>query len=101
MKILTGNELLSGAAVYLDAGGRWGGEVQRARVFGAEDGDALEAAMGASVASGRIISIEPETIEMRDGAIYPLRIRERIRAEGPSAPRLNRQTLAEDDHVSI
>lgn len=101
MKILTGNELLSGATVYLDADGNWVSDIQKARVFGAEEGGALEETMSASVALGRIIAIEPETIEMRDGAIYPLRIRERIRAEGPTAPRLDRQTLTEDDHVSV
>ena len=101
MKILTGNELLSGAAVYLDAEGRWVEGLQAARVFGADEGEALEAAVGATKATGRIISIEHEDVEMRDGAIYPLRVRERIRAEGPSAPRVGRQHLAEDEHVSI
>ncbi|WP_157970072.1 DUF2849 domain-containing protein [Pelagibacterium sediminicola] len=100
-KILTGNELLSGAAVYLDGHGRWIEELQSARVFGADEGGALEAAVGASKATGRIVSVETEDVEMRGGAIYPLRVRERIRAEGPSAPRVGRQHLAEDEHVSI
>lgn len=100
-KILTGNELLSGAAVYLDAQGRWVEELQSARVFDKDEEGALEAAVAATKATGRVISIEPEDVEMRDGAIYPLRVRERIRAEGPSAPRVGRQHLAEDEHVSI
>ena len=39
--------------------------------------------------------------ELRDGVIHPDRIRERIRAEGPTAPRFDRQHLDKDGHVSI
>ena len=101
MKILTGNELLSGAAVYLDSEGRWVEGLQGARVFGKDEGEALEAAIAATKATGRVISIETEDVEMRDGTIHPNRIREHIRAVGPSAPRVGRQHLAEDEHVSI
>lgn len=101
MKILTGNELLSGAAVYLGAEGRWVEGLQDARVFGKDEAEALEAAIAASKATGRIVSIETEDVEIRDGAIHPNRVRELIRAVGPSAPRVGRQHLAEDEHVSI
>lgn len=101
MKILTGNELLSGAAVYLDGEGRWVEGLQHARVFGDGEAEALEAASVATKATGRIVSLEPEDVEIRDGAIHPNRIRERIRAVGPSAPSVGRQHLAEDEHVSI
>ncbi|WMT89967.1 DUF2849 domain-containing protein [Pelagibacterium sp. H642] len=100
-KILTGNELLSGATVYLDAQGRWVEALQAARVFGKDEAEALEATIAAAKATGRVISLESEDVEMRDGAIYPIRIRERIRAEGPTAPRFERQHLAEDEYVSI
>jgi hypothetical protein len=49
----------------------------------------------------RINSLEIETVTLRDGVIYPDRIRERIRAEGPTAPRMDRQHLDKDSHVSI
>ena len=98
-KILTGNELLSGATVYLDGTGRWGEALQAARVF--EKADALDAATAATKATGRVISVESEDVEVNEGVIYPTRIRERIRAEGPTAPRFDRQHLAEDEHVSI
>jgi len=49
----------------------------------------------------RINSLEIETVQLRDGTIYPDRIRERIRADGPTAPRFDRQHLGQDDHVSI
>lgn len=102
MKILTGNELLSGAAVYLDARGNWRGALQEARVFGKDEAEALEAAIAATHATGRVISIESEDVQMTEAGIHPLRIRERIRAQGPTAPRFfDRQTLAEDEYVSI
>lgn len=101
MEILTGNELLSGATVYLDRDGNWVEPLQQARVFLAEESDARDAAIAATKATGRIVSIEAEKVTLREGQIYPDRIRERIRADGPTAPRFDRQHLDEDGHVSI
>ena len=101
MEILTGNELMSGATVYLDRAGKWVEELQQARVFLKEEAEAKDAAIAATKQTGRINSIEVETVSLRDGVIYPDRIRERIRAEGPTAPRFDRQHLDEDGHVSI
>ena len=39
MEILTGNELISGATVYLDRRGQWVEELQEARVFAVEEGE--------------------------------------------------------------
>jgi hypothetical protein len=101
MEILTGNELISGATVYLDRAGNWVEDLQAARLFGPEDNEAKDAAIAATKATMRINSLEVETVSVRDGLIHPDRIRERIRAEGPTAPRFDRQHLGEDDHVSI
>ncbi|MDC9824153.1 DUF2849 domain-containing protein [Devosia sp. ZB163] len=101
MEILTGNELMSGATVYLDRSGKWVEELQQARVFLKEESEAKDAALAVTKKGGRVISLEVETVTLRDGAIYPDRIRERIRAEGPTAPRFDRQHLDEDGHVSI
>lgn len=101
MEILTGNELLSGATVYLDRGGHWVEELQAARVFAKDEGEARDAAMAASRKTMRILSLEIETVKLNGGLIVPDRIRERIRAEGPTAPRFDRQHLDEDGHVSI
>jgi hypothetical protein len=101
MEILTGNELMSGATVYLDREGRWVEELQQARVFLKEEADAKDAAIAASKKTHRINSIEVETVKLRDGVIHPDRLREVIRAEGPTAPRFDRQHLDEDGHVSI
>jgi len=101
MEILTGNELMSGAAVYLDAAGNWVEELQQARLFGKDDLEAKEAAIAATKKTLRIVSLEVETVKVVDGVIRPDRLREVIRAEGPTAPRFDRQHLDEDGHVSI
>jgi uncharacterized protein DUF2849 len=102
MDILTGNELISGATVYLNKAGEWVEELQQARVFAKDEAAARDAALEATKQTMRINSLEIETVQMRDGLIYPDRIRERIRAEGPTAPRPDqRQHLGKDDHVSI
>lgn len=107
MEILTGNELLSGASVYLDAAGNWVEDLQAARVFGVEDAEARDAAVAATKKTLRIVSLETETVALVDGRLVPDRLRERIRAAGPTAPlSLNgdvydRQHLGEDGHVSI
>ncbi|MCF1743214.1 DUF2849 domain-containing protein [Paradevosia shaoguanensis] len=101
MEILTGNELISGATVYLDPRGQWVEELQEARVFAAEEGEARDAAIAATKATLRIISLETEKVSVVDGLLVPERLRERIRAKGPTAPVLDRQHLYEDGHVSI
>jgi hypothetical protein len=101
MEILTGNELMSGATVYLDSAGTWVEELQKARVFGKSDLEAKEAAIAATKRTGRINSLEVETVTVKDGRIVPDRLREHIRATGPTAPVFDRQHLDEDGHVSI
>ncbi len=101
MDILTGNELVSGATVYLDAEGRWVEDLQRSRLFGKDETDAKDAALAATRKTLRIVSLETETVKVVDGVIVPDRLRERIRAEGPTAPRFERQHLGEDGHVQI
>lgn len=101
MEILTGNELLSGVTVYLDKDGRWVEDLQQARLFGPDDADAKAAAIAATNATARIVSLEAEKVSVADGLIVPDRLRERIRAQGPTAPVFERQHLGEDDHVSI
>lgn len=107
MEILTGNELTSGATVYLAADGKWIEDLQAARLFGKEEAAERDAAIVATKGTGRIISLEIEEVEQVGGQIAPKRLRERIRAGGPTAPltldgqAYDRQHLGEDDHVSI
>ena len=107
MEILTGNELTSGGTVYLDGAGHWVENLQQARIFSAEETAERDAAIAASKATGRIVSVEAEEVTQEQGQITPRRLRERIRAAGPTAPLspngsiYDRQHLDEDGHVSI
>jgi Protein of unknown function (DUF2849). len=107
MEILTGNELTSGATVYLDGAGNWIEDLQAARLFAKEEAAERDAALAATKATGRIISLEIEEVSQEDGQVVPRRLRERIRAAGPTAPltlngqAYDRQHLGDDGHVSI
>jgi hypothetical protein len=107
MEILTGNELISGATVYLDGAGQWIEDLQAARLFSKEESAERDAALAATKATGRIISLEIEEVSQEGGIIVPKRLRERIRAAGPTAPltlngqAYDRQHLGDDGHVSI
>ncbi|MDR3471930.1 MAG: DUF2849 domain-containing protein [Devosia sp.] len=101
MEILTGNELLSGATVYLSPDGRWVEALQQARAFAPHEAEARDAAIARSKTTLRILSIEIERVAVIDGKIVPERLRERIRSMGSTAPVLDRQHLDEDGHVSI
>ncbi len=107
MEILTGNELISGATVYLDANGVWVEDLQAARLFSKDEVAERDAALAATKATGRVISLEIEEVTQEGGAIVPKRLRERIRAAGPTAPltlngqAYDRQHLGDDGHVSI
>jgi hypothetical protein len=107
MEILTGNELISGATVYLDGAGLWVEDLQAARLFSKDEQAERDGALAATKATGRVISLEIEEIEQVEGQIVPKRLRERIRAAGPTAPltlngqAYDRQHLGEDGHVSI
>ena len=66
MEILTGNELMSGATVYLDRQGHWVEELEQARVFLPEEAEARDAAIAATKKTLRINSLEIETVTLRD-----------------------------------
>src|SRR3569833_1341867 len=76
--ILTGNELISGATVYLSKTGEWVEDLQQARVFLKEEGEARDAAVAATKKTMRINSLEFETVQLCDGTINPDRIRVHI-----------------------
>ena len=107
MEILTGNELTSGGTVYLDISNNWVEDLQTARIFSKEEAAERDAAIAATKGTGRIVGVEIEEVTQDNGVITPRRLRERIRAAGPTAPlTLNgeiydRQHLGEDGHVSI
>lgn len=84
MKILTANRLSDGEVVW-HAHGRWIETIAEAEI--AEDKEAeaaLEAAGARSLAGNLVVDVSLIDVEIVDGTIRPLRLRERIRAAGPT-----------------
>jgi len=86
-KAITGNRLSDGLVVFLTELGGWSQSVAEAHLF--NDGPDLDEALayGKAQHDARIV-VEPYAIDMEvvDGVQRPVRLRERIRAEGPTVP---------------
>ncbi|WEX78793.1 DUF2849 domain-containing protein [Sinorhizobium numidicum] len=84
-KVLTANRLSDGISVWLDASGNWGESLQDAFVARhAEAVASLEATGKRSFEDNKVVDVNVVDVEEVDGILRPLRMRERIRAEGPS-----------------
>ena len=84
-KVLTANRLTDGIAVWLDANGEWSTSLQEALVARhAEAEAALETIGKKSYADNKVVDVALVEVKETDGALWPLRLRERIRAEGPT-----------------
>lgn len=84
-KVLTANRLGDGIAVWLDANGRWTEKLQDAFVARhAEAVAAIEDAGRKAFASNVVLDVNLIEVEEKGGLLRPLRLRERIRAEGPT-----------------
>jgi hypothetical protein len=84
-KVLTANRLTDGVAVWLDEAGEWAATLKGARV--ARDADAvaaLEAIGKQAYADNKVVDVNVIDVQITDGVLWPLRLRERIRAEGPT-----------------
>lgn len=85
MKILTANRLTDGEAVWYAASQNWVEMIDGAEIVSDKAGEArLEAAGQAALARDEVVDVNLIDIELRDGAITPTRLRERIRAAGPT-----------------
>jgi hypothetical protein len=84
-KAITANRLSDGLVVFLDDSGGWSLSIAEARLV--SDGADLDAAnaYAKSQHDARIV-VEPYPIDVEivDGRPVPVRLRERIRAEGPT-----------------
>jgi hypothetical protein len=84
-KVLTANRLGDGIAVWLTAAGEWSEKLQDALVARhAEAVEALEAIGKRDYAGNKVVDVNVIDVEEVDGAIRPQRLRERIRAAGPT-----------------
>lgn len=85
IQVVTANRLDDGVVVYLDASGGWSERLAEARVIsGSEDLEAATAIAKRADEDRVIVEAYPIDVRAADGRLQPLRLRERIRAEGPS-----------------
>lgn len=84
MKILTANRLSDGEVVWY-AHGRWVETIAGAEIAKDKTAEAaLEAAAARGLAENLVVDVAVIDVEIVDGVIHPLRLRERIRAAGPT-----------------
>jgi Protein of unknown function (DUF2849) len=86
MDIVTANELISGATLYYLGEDDWGPNIDQARIFGEDEAALRDEIVQRGNASGRLISLERENVRVVEGKVLALRLRERIRANGPTSP---------------
>jgi predicted secreted protein len=85
LQILTANRLTDGVVVWYDKEGQWNEKISGSDVARTKDDAArLEAIGKQAFADNLVVDVNLIDIEEVDGRIRPLRLRERIRAEGPT-----------------
>lgn len=85
MKILTANRLTDGEAVWFSALGNWAEFIDGADIVADKLGEArLEAIGKAAHDNNEVVDVSLIDVSLIDGAIQPLRLREVIRAAGPT-----------------
>lgn len=96
MKILTANRLIDGIAVWYARDGNWAETIAAAELAGDKAGEAkLEAIGKAAHAANLVVDVELIDVQLVDGSIRPQRLREVIRAAGPTnRPDLGKQAQA-------
>jgi hypothetical protein len=98
MKILTANRLSDGLAVWLARDHSWADHIDDAEV--ASDGvvaEKLELAGKAAFLKNEVVDVNLIDVDLIDGQIAPKRLRERIRAAGPT----NRTDLGKQAEIAL
>lgn len=84
-EIITANRLADGDVVYRTAAGDWVRDVNAAEVLDEPARKAeAEAAAAADVKASKVLDLATITVEVSEGRVVPKRLRERIRAFGPT-----------------
>jgi hypothetical protein len=85
MKVLTANRLIDGEVVWLGSGEAWIETIDGARIARDKASEeALQAIGKAALANNLVVDAELIDIDLPGGRIVPTRLRERIRAAGPT-----------------
>lgn len=84
-QVITASRLRDGAVVFLGSGHRWVERLDEAVVFTATENatEALKAAQK-DEAENLVLDIYAIDVARRNGAIVPVKLREAIRAQGPT-----------------
>jgi len=84
MKILTANRLTDGECLWW-GDGAWNETIEGADIAADKEAEARLDAIGKEAfAANFVLDVAVIDVELVDGAIRPLRLRERIRAAGPT-----------------
>ncbi len=96
MKVITANRLLNGDVVWLGEAGAWVEQVTLARTFEGKEAVAEGLAAGAEAEKNQeVVGVYEMDISVEEGVIVPVRLRERIRAAGPTThPEFGKQAQA-------
>ena len=85
MKILTANRLTDGEAVWYSTDHSWAETIDGAEIAQDKAAEAaLEAVGKAAYDDNLVVDVNLVDVDMIEGAIVPNRLRERIRAAGPT-----------------
>ena len=85
MKVLTANRLTDGEAVWLGSDDAWHETIENACVARDKATEERFERLGQeSFACNEVVDVDLIDVELRDGEIRPIRLRERIRAAGPT-----------------
>ena len=85
MKILTANRLIDGEAVWYATDRSWAETIEGSEIAADKEAEArLEAIGKAAHDNNEVVDVNLIDVELVDGVPVPTRLRERIRAAGPS-----------------
>lgn len=96
MKVITANRLLNGDVVWLGENQNWVERVTLAKVFEGKDAVASGLEVGAAAEKNQeVVGVYEMDVTIEDGVIHPVRLREKIRAAGPTThPEFGKQAQA-------
>ncbi len=101
-KVLTANRLTDGIAVWLDANGAWVTSLQDALVARhAEAVTALEDIGKKAYADNKVVDVNVIEVQETNGVLWPLRLRERIRAQGPTMEYAPGYAIADPKFIDV
>ncbi len=101
-KVLTANRLSDGIAVWLDANGAWNEDLQSALVARHAEAEAsLEEIGKRDFSANKVVDVNIVDVAEENGQLWPTRLRERIRAAGPTIPYANGFNAADPAFIAV